>query len=213
MTDATEGQKPREARPARFWVTLAVLAVGVFVYTLLVTSREGPKGTEGPAIGRQLGYLRLEGLTGGTHAVSLDDLGGKVTLVNYWGTWCPPCLREFPQIVELHERFAGRDDFRLYAVSCGEMSDATLDELRATTEAFLKTRQTTLPTYADQNGASRQAMVLLLGLGEMAYPTTLVLDRKGVIRGFWQGYDPRAAGQMSALVERLLKEPASTAPR
>ncbi|MEX0678535.1 MAG: TlpA disulfide reductase family protein [Pirellulales bacterium] len=208
MTDATDPPAARNGRPVRFWLTLAVLAAGVFVYVLLITTPTGgPKGTEGPAIGRRLGYLRLEGLTGEAGEVSLDDLEGRVTLLNYWGTWCPPCLREFPEIVELDERFGGRDDFRLYAVSCGQRDDPTLDELRDETESFLASRRFTLPTYADPNGASRKAMVLVLGLGEMAYPTTLVFDRQGVIRGFWPGYHPRAAREMAELIEQLLAAP------
>lgn len=192
-------------RGVRFWITLALVAAGVLVYVLLVTTpADGPSGTKGPAIGRRLGYLHLEGLTGGAQNVSLDDLEGRVTLVNYWGTWCLPCLREFPDIVELRDRFSGHDDFRLYAVSCGEGNDHSLGELRAETETFLSSRQVTMPTYADANGASRQAMVLVLGLGEMAYPTTLVLDRQGVIRGFWRGYDRGAAREMSDLIEQLL---------
>lgn len=208
MTDATDRPEIRAGRPVRYWITLAVLAAGVFGYVLLVTRPGGgPKGTEGPAIGRRLGYLHLEGLTGDAQNVSLDDLRGRVTLVNYWGTWCPPCLREFPDIVDLRDRFADHDDFRLYAVSCGQRDDTTVDELHQRTAAFLESRRVTLPTYADQNAASRKAMVLLLGFPAMAYPTTLIFDRQGVIRGLWQGYHRRAAGEMGQLVERLLAEP------
>jgi thiol-disulfide isomerase/thioredoxin len=208
MADATD--RPPAARPLRIWIALALLAVAALVYTILVPPHDEPRGTQGPAIGRRLQYLRLEGLTGGAQDVSLADLEGRVTLLNYWGTWCPPCLREFPDIVALDQRFAGRKDFRLYAVSCGEQDDPALDELRKATESFLASRQVDLPTYADQNAASRRAMMLVLGLNQVAYPTTLVLDRQGVIRGFWQGYHPRAAAEMGELVEQLLNE--QTAP-
>ncbi|MEX0978027.1 MAG: TlpA disulfide reductase family protein [Pirellulales bacterium] len=208
MPDATDTKGQLKSRPVRFWITLALLAAGLFVYILLVTTpTAAPSGTEGPAIGRQLGYLRLEGLSGEARSVSLDDLQGRVTLINYWGTWCPPCLREFPEIVELGLRFAAREDFRLVAVSCGQRDDPTLDELREQTAAFLQSRAVAMPIYADQNAASRRAMMLLLGLEDLAYPTTLVLDRQGLIRGFWQGYHRGAASEMSELVERLLAEP------
>ena len=196
--------QPSEARPARFWISLALLAAVIFVYVLLMTNRTRvPQGTTGPAIGRQLGYLQLEGLTAGAAPRTLDDLKGRVTLLNFWGTWCPPCIRELPQIVEISQRFSDRAEFQLLAVSCGEGSDPELGELRDETETFLKARGVTLPTYADQNGATRQAMSLLLNL-PMAYPTTLVLDRDGVIRGFWQGYDVNAGDEMAELVEQLL---------
>ncbi len=183
-----------------------MLAFVALAYLWLVTGPSGePGGTTGPAIGRRLEYLRLEGLTGDASRVSLDDLAGRVTLLNYWGTWCLPCIREFPQIVNVARQFTGRDDFRLYAVSCGQENDPELAELRELTAAFLQSRGAPFPAYADQDGASRQAMVVSLGV-EMAYPTTLVLDRKGVIRGFWQGYLPRAGDEMSDLIGKLLAE-------
>ena len=206
--DATGQNEPGAARPASFWISLALLAAVIFVYVLLMSNRgSSTTGTEGPAIGRQLAYLDLQPLTAADHAIALHDLRGHVTLINFWGTWCPPCIRELPQIVELAEAFADREAFRLYAVSCGQEGDAALEPLKIETEAFLEARGTTLPTYADQHAATRQALVLKLGT-PMAYPTTLILDRNGVIRGYWQGYDARAAGQMEELIEQLLSEPA-----
>ena len=115
------------------WTSLALVAALVFVYVVVVgVPGGGEKGTEGPAIGRHLLHFRLEPLTGESQPASLDDLSGRVVLVNFWGTWCPPCRAEFPHIVELNAEFAGRDDFRLYAVSCGSMTrDEDLRALRS----------------------------------------------------------------------------------
>ena len=182
--------------PLRFWPISPSWAV----------LRHGPLGTEGPSIGRRLPYLRLEGLTGDSKGVSLDDLTGRVTVVNYWGTWCPPCIREFPQIVELAARFGKHADFRLYAVSCGDSgSDAELIKLGQETRQFLKSNMFDLPTYADQNAASRRAMTMALDLdgGGLAYPTTIILDRNATVRGMWQGFDP-APREMAELIETLL---------
>ncbi len=196
--DATQGTPAEQKSVAkRSRISLLVLAAAILVYVAIVGGpRRGPLGTQGPAIGRRLPYLRLEGLTGDSKGVSLEDLTGRVTVLNYWGTWCPPCIREFPEIVELAARFASRDDFRLYAVSCGGSgSDAELNELGQETRRFLESNRFDLPTYADQNAASRRAMVVALDLegGELAYPTTIVLDQSATIRGLWQGYDPRRA--------------------
>jgi cytochrome c biogenesis protein CcmG, thiol:disulfide interchange protein DsbE len=178
----------------------------IFIYVLLMSNRGSTQsGTTGPAIGRSLGYLRFEPLTGNTSPVVLEDLQGRVTLINFWGTWCPPCIRELPEIADLSKRFASHDAFRLYAVSCGQQDDADLGVLREETEMFLQSRGSSLPTYADQNGATRQAMTLTLGIS-LAYPTTLVLDRRGTVRGFWQGYVPGAADEMGELIDKLLAE-------
>ena len=204
--DATGQTNSPAARPARFWISLAGLAAVIFIYVLLMSNRGNMQsGTTGPAIGRSLGYLRFEPLTGNTSPVGLDDLRSRVTLINFWGTWCPPCIRELPEIVDLSERYAGRDAFRLYAVSCGQERDADLGALREETEMFLQARGSKLPTYADQNGATRQAMSLTLGIS-VAYPTTLILDRQGTVRGFWQGYTPHASDEMSELIDKLLAE-------
>jgi cytochrome c biogenesis protein CcmG/thiol:disulfide interchange protein DsbE len=208
--DATEGAPAaKKTLGGRSWISFLLLAAAILVYVAIVGGpRRAPSGAEGPAIGRRLPYLRLEPLTGDSRSVSLDDLSGRVTLVNYWGTWCPPCVREFPQIVELAKKFADEEDFRLYAVSCGENSDDDdLTPLDRETQQFLKSKGVTLATYADQNAASRRALFNALRpeLEHFSYPTTIVFDRQGTIRGFWQGYDPYAADEMSALVAELLR--------
>ena len=204
--DATGHPTSPSARPASFWISLAVLSAVIFVYVLLMSNRGGDTGgTSGPAIGRSLGYLQLEPLTGPGTSVGLADLQGRVTLLNFWGTWCPPCIRELPQIEELAERYSSQEDFRLYAVSCGQSGDERFEDLRAETEAFLKSRDSSLATYADQNAATRQALAIKLSI-PLAYPTTLIFDRQGRIRGFWQGYDSSAPEEMGTLVQELLAE-------
>jgi hypothetical protein len=53
---------------------------------------------------------------------------------------------------------------------------------------------------------------MLAGLAGMAYPTTLVLDGTATIRGFWQGYHPRAKDEMAELIEKLLAERVAERP-
>ena len=61
-----------------------------------------------------------------------------------------------------------------------------------------------MPTYNDPEGANRQALALLLGRPAIGFPTTVLLDRAGIIRAIWQGYSPGAERQMQQLVSDLL---------
>ncbi len=189
------------------WLIFAGVAAAALLW-VVISSQNGSARIEGPGIGQKLQYLRLQPLTGGARQVLLEDLDGQVTLLNYWGTWCPPCVREFPHLIELAEHFGDRDDFLFLPVSCGGGSDQQLDELRSATEAFLRARGVDLPVYADQNAESRRALAVLFAPEEFAYPTTVVLDRDGRIRGSWIGYSPRYVDEMRAIVAELLAEDA-----
>jgi thiol-disulfide isomerase/thioredoxin len=49
--------------------------------------------------------------------VTLGEFAGRFVIVNFWATWCEPCIREWPQLDRLAERFAGRDDVVILAIS------------------------------------------------------------------------------------------------
>ncbi|MGD9720273.1 MAG: TlpA family protein disulfide reductase [Pirellulales bacterium] len=189
-----------------FWIVLAVAAAGVLAYVVVGTAPvRRTVATQNPAIGRTLPYLRLQALSGDAIDVSADDLRGHVTLLNFWGTWCGPCIQEFPELMALVQSLAGRDEFRFYPVSCGsEGEDAELAELQRATAAFLQARKLELPVYADQFASSRRALGNFLGLPQFGYPTTVLLDQDGRLRGIWIGYDARYVGEMRTSIDELL---------
>ena len=61
--------------------------------------------------------MRLEDLKGGQH--SLADYRGKVVLVNFWASWCGPCVKEIPSLRDLYAKMAG-EDFEILAVNVKE---------------------------------------------------------------------------------------------
>ncbi len=205
---ATDSQpKPSSSSAVWGWILLALVAAGAFSYLVIATSPSvQDAGTSNPAVGRTMQYLRIEPLVGGGDYVSVDDLQGKVSVVNFWGTWCGPCISEFPELVKMADHFSDRENFRFYPISCGQGEDSELDELKAATEEFLQARHVELVTYSDQHASTRHALSMLLSLPQFAYPMTLVIDPSKRIRGFWVGYDPRYLGQMRAIVEELLEE-------
>jgi thiol-disulfide isomerase/thioredoxin len=185
-----------------------VIAVGVLVglavKVFLPLWQEGRAGKDHPAVGQRLATIELVPLTGDGQPVRAADLAGKVVVLNFWGTWCPPCIQELPHIAALEKHYRGRDDFRLLAVSCGRGLGEDRDALRRETANLLAQKGLDLPTYADPGQATRAAVNEAGGFG--GYPTTLVLDRRGTIRGGFTGYAPGVELQLERLVEKLLAE-------
>ena len=209
MTDATEQRPDAQSGPAVWgWLVFAAAAAAALLWVVVSSSQTSTTVGQGPGVGQRLAYLHLAPLSGGAGDVSLDDLAGRVTLLNFWGTWCPPCIREFPHLIELAEDYDQEDDFLFLPVSCGGRNDETLEELSSATEAFLAARGVDLPVYADPGAGSRRTLAALFAPEPFAYPTTVVLDRNGRIRGSWVGYSPRYVDQMRTVVAKLLAEPA-----
>ncbi len=159
-------------------------------------------------VGQPLPMLELQPLTGTTEGVSLQSLHGKVALVNYWGPWCGFCVQEFPHLVELWDKNRGNPEFAFVSVSSGGKMDEEVDKLREETQAFFKSRQAAFPTYVDPEGANRQILTSVADMVQFGYPTTFLLDRNGVIRALWIGYEPGYTNQMEQVLSQVLAEKA-----
>lgn len=118
------------------------------------------------------GYLCAEGKSApdftlqdlGGNSFTLSSTKGKVVILDFWATWCPPCREEMPSIQRMHDQLSG-PDFAVYAVSVGEA--------RSTVESFLKKTPYSFPMVLDPNG---QVSAIFAGRG---IPTTYILDRNG----------------------------------
>ncbi len=97
----------------------------------------------------------------------LADLRGRVVLVNFWATWCPPCVEEIPSLQRLYRRLHA-EGLEILAVDVGESAESMRD--------FLRDKPIDFPVLMDQDGAA------LRRWGIYAFPTTLVLDRRHRIR-------------------------------
>ena len=174
------------------------IVIILFLIALGILLLHSGGGSLEKAIDQKLPALQLAPLTGASQPVTLDQLKGKVVLVNFWATWCPYCLPELPRFAEMESELAN-DDFVLLPVSCGTDNP---DRLLSETEATLEKLNLDLPTYSDPDGTTRLAFAQLAG--HTGLPTSFVLDRSGTIRGAWEG-----AGQENAIyakVRELLNE-------
>ena len=77
--------------------------------------------------------LELKDMAGKTH--TLTEYRGRVVLINFWATWCPPCRDEMPTLQGLHERLSGRP-FAILGVNYGESPGRIESFLRGTSVGF-----------------------------------------------------------------------------
>jgi thiol-disulfide isomerase/thioredoxin len=154
-------------------------------------SEAGPDGWEEPSTDAEA--FEVEDVEG--RALRSEDLAGRIVIIDFWATWCSPCLRELPELVEYHQRLEGREDVAL-------LSFNVTDE-RADLETFLEERQVPFRVFLGDD---------LIGPYELvAFPTKLVIDmrkagpgRTGVVRFRREGYTPTAS--IEARVEELLEQ-------
>jgi peroxiredoxin len=161
-------------------IFVAAAVVGVIALVALGSLRSPGTGTVPSFV-----FPDLAGKT-----VRIDDLRGKVVVLNLWATWCPPCVEEMPSLEALARKMAGRD-LVVLAVSQDELPDKVkpwIDERRFRSMTVL----------LDARGELGNA------LGVTGYPETFVVDRQGKIVLHHIGYRDWASPDVVAALERLL---------
>ena len=91
---------------------------------------------------------------------------GKITVINFWATWCPPCKEEMPELDKFSSQY--RDTVAFYAVNIQEPGD--------TVSSFLRQHKYTMPVYLDSDGTVAKLFRV------RAIPTTIVADKTGLIK-------------------------------
>lgn len=125
----------------------------------------------------------------------LSDLRGKVVLVDFWGTWCGPCIESIPIVQRTYERF-GKQGLEVLGVALEH------DDGRQVPR-FVKAMHMTYPAGVPVSPAPVKLYVQRNGIPFMA-----LIDRGGTIRWTEGGYNPTIAERLPALVEMLVREPA-----
>jgi peroxiredoxin len=100
---------------------------------------------------------------------SLKKQQGKIVFINFWATWCPPCVYEMPAMEKLHKEMKGKD-FLMVAVS--------VDDNKKVISDFVKKHKLTFTIIHD---IDKKILELYSTLGIYGFPTTFIIDKQGFI--------------------------------
>jgi cytochrome c biogenesis protein CcmG/thiol:disulfide interchange protein DsbE len=137
---------------------LSIIVAGLLLLTGCYT------GSRPPRIGEAAPDFSLQD---STRTVALHDLKGKVVVLNFWATWCPPCVDEMPSLVQLQSRLHDKG-VTVLAVSVDVDENAY--------NKFLKDHNVDLLSVRDPNQKSNSLY------GTFKYPETYIIDREGKVR-------------------------------
>jgi thiol-disulfide isomerase/thioredoxin len=162
------------------WLKISILALALVVASLQIAAAGWEAGMEVPS----LDEYSLSG--------DVPSLEGKVTLIDFWASWCAPCKAAFPEMDNLYQEF-GDKGFQIIAVS--------VDQKERSMQQFLDRRKPSFTTVHDGS----QKLVEQAGIQVM--PTSFMVDKKGVIRFVHEGWHgKKSAENLNEEIQTLLAE-------
>jgi thiol-disulfide isomerase/thioredoxin len=168
--------------PGKLCIVACVMAVAFFAASC---SRDAEKVAVG---GKNLDFT-LNNLQG--NEVTLSGLRGKVVVVEFWATWCPPCRESVPELNELYEKYRGKD-FELLGISVDKGGNAP-----SLVREFVKERDVLYPVLLDDKNVNSS-----FGVGSI--PVMFVIDKEGKVVKKHTGFVPGLAKTLSKDIEGLL---------
>lgn len=154
---------------------LIILAVAVIAMTMAIgfvamqpdslpgTETNKPSGDTGVTGGKKLPGFTLAALDGKPTKVAPD---GQLIVLNFWATWCPPCRQEMPELDKFAQKYSGKVIF--HAVNLQESADIVAE--------FMNKNRYTMNVLLDKDGEVAKTFRI------NSIPTTLVVDKQGVIK-------------------------------
>jgi cytochrome c biogenesis protein CcmG, thiol:disulfide interchange protein DsbE len=174
------------ARKIAVWGVVAA-ALGVLLLFAMPSYRQG----EASIAGKTAEDFPLEIAGKPAH---LTDYKGKVVVLNFWATWCPPCVEETPALNHLQKYIESRD---------GLILGVAADEDAAAYEKFLRDQGVIFPTYRDPSTKENHSPIAL-EYGTSMYPETYVIDRHGKIARKFIGLQQWDSPDMLAYFDSIL---------
>lgn len=178
-------ERPRAARNHRLIMLKALIIRSmrhvpkmICCVTFLAFALSGcERGTVPNLVGKQAPDFTVQD---NDRTVSLHDLRDKVIVLNFWATWCPPCVDEMPSLVAMQSQL--KDTVNVLAVSVDQDPAKYHDFLRKYNVSLLTVRdplEAKNPQTSTSN-ATRYGTLRLYGTD--GYPETYIIDRRGIVR-------------------------------
>jgi thiol-disulfide isomerase/thioredoxin len=145
-------------------VIVALMAIPALTWSISTRQTTQPA----PAIS----FTALDG-----DIVSSPAFRGRVVVLDYWATWCPPCRGEMPKLESLYRQYRGNPEVVFWAVDVNKDG-----ETPKKAQAFMRSYGYTLPVAFDNHKSASD-------LGLTGFPSLLILDRRGRVRLVHTGYD------------------------
>lgn len=130
-------------------------------------------------------------LLNGESAQKLEELKGKVIYIDFWASWCPPCVKSFPFMNQLNSDLK---DQGLHVIG------VNLDEKLSDAKEFLEQYPAQFSVVADPTKQCAKELQV------MAMPTSFIIDKNGKIRHIHKGFRPDESEKLRGLVTELLRE-------
>lgn len=170
---------------------LYLLMAGVFLLALSSCNKsDSGKKTSGAKENAPAPEISVTAITDGS-VLKLSELKGKVVLLNFWATWCPPCREELPSMMKLNKAMTGRP-FQMVAVSIDEGGKPAID-------SFFKESGFMVPTYLDSESKAAKSY------GITGVPETFIVDKRGIIVKKIVGGFTWDSPEVASFLEGLMK--------
>ncbi len=147
------------------------------------------------AVGERAPDFTLETLDG--ERVTLSALRGSVVVLDFWATWCRPCIMALPLLDEFHD-WAQSSGHPIAAYAIDTFESVPAERMKSQAAALWQSQKFSMPTLLDFDGAA------VARYGIQSIPTTYIIDRDGVIAKVHQGFDANMATKLKTEVLELL---------
>lgn len=162
--------------------------IGIAFFLIFASScKKGEVEINPPSIGDIAPDFTLKGMNGNT--ISLADYKGKVVMVEFWATWCPPCKELAPILEKIHKKYKDKGLVFLALVS--------KDEGEETIKSFIKEHEITYSVLMADQETTRH-------YGISSIPVTFIINKEGRVVIMHMGNTQGIMQELIAEIERLL---------